>query len=173
VSHPLANVRQHLLRMNGVVSHSKFGTAVLSIHGVKEDHRRLAFMDKKRHSHHGAVLETAAGRARLFDWLPTDSDQDGRVVGGDGIGVSRAIENHLGSDQLAAASANNATQEPEFGSIDQLRRQLLWIAKCQIGRCRTFRVGPGQEAGGELPELTLALRLRRRTAHLMTSRPPM
>jgi hypothetical protein len=140
---------------------------------VNEDQSRLAFIDKERHPHHGAVLETAAGRARLFDTLPTQSDQDGRVVGGDGIGVSRPLENHLGSDQLAGATPNNATEEPELGSIYELRWQFVGIAKGQIGSRRTFGIRPGQQSAGKLPELALAFSLRRGSAHRMTSRPPM
>jgi hypothetical protein len=159
--------------VHGVVPNPKFRTAVLSVRGMKEDHRRLAFIDKERHSHHGAVLETAAGRARLFDTLPAESDQDGRVVGGGDFGVSGTLENHLGSDQLAGATANDATKEPEFGSIDELRWQLVGITKCQIGSRRTFGIRPRQEAAGELAQLPLSLRLRRGATHRMTSRPPM
>jgi hypothetical protein len=166
-------VRQSLWRVHGVVPNSKFGAVVFSVSCMKVYRRRLALIDKQRRPHPAAMLETTAGRARLVDPFPTESDQDGRVVGGDGFGVSLTLEDHLGADQLAGSTANDAADEPQVRPIDEFRRQFLGIAESQIGCRWAFRIRPGQEAARKLAQLAFALGLRRSTAHRMTSRPPM
>ena len=80
---------------------------------------------------------------------------------------------HLSPDQLAYATANHATEEPQLRPIYEFGRHFLGIAESQIGGRRAFGIRPGQQPAGKLPELALAFSLRRGSAHRMTSRPPM
>src|SRR3989442_8950345 len=142
---------------------------------MKKNHRRLRRVGEQGHLAEAVNVEApTARRSRLFDAVPSEPNQCRLIVRDNRLRLTWTLEDHLDPNEDAGATANHAAEKAEIRHIDEFGREVVWIAhRNQVDRDGTFGIWPLQEAGGELAYLPLALRLRERAAHRMTSRPPM
>ena len=111
---------------------------------------------------------------RLLESLPTEAQQRRLVAPHHCLRFTWAFEDHLDRHQVSGATANHAAEKAEVREIDKFWRELLRIADGdQIDLHGTLRIRPSEETTSKLAYLSLALSLRERAAHRMTSSPPM
>jgi hypothetical protein len=159
--------------MGGVVSHTELTSTLLSVHGLEDDRHRLLSLHKEARLGEPAV-EATTHRMRLIEMFPAEARQRGFISRDHGVGLAWALEDHFNAHQGAGATANHATKKAKIRQIDKFGRQVVRVAhRDQVDRHRTFGIWPREEAGGELANLSLALSLRERAAHRITSSPPM
>ena len=142
---------------------------------MEKNQRRLRLVDEQGHLAEPVNVEAAtARRLRLLDALPSEPEQCRLIVRDNRLRLTRTLEDHLDPDEGSGATANHAAEKTEVREIDKFWRELLRIADGdQIDLHRTLRIRPGEETTSKLAYLSLALSLRERAAHRMTSSPPM
>ena len=102
---------------------------------MQGNQRRLALVDEHRHITKTSRFETAPNWPHLVEPHPANPQKLSLVSVENQGGLARSLESELNTRQLAGAPAHGASEKPEVGAVDQVRREIVGIADRKKFNC--------------------------------------